>query len=144
MLKVSPIKIEQGSAVVPGMIIFGETEEEALSVAYMTRDHYELPGSKPSIHVSFVSNGANKVDLDICFDPLVGDVSISGVDKEVADNILTHIREVEKYVILIGYDHQKQNVIDSTTFSLFKNDLTFDNAHYVGKPEKVVDWNNLI
>lgn len=143
MLKVSAISLSHDDAVIPGILILGDDREEVLTIAEMTRDHYELPGPKEQISVAFADGDDDKVDLSILFDPRVGDVKIIGANREVLDNLISGLKTVENYVVLLGYDHNEQNVVDPNTFSLIKNDLLHEGQFISGQPVKNVDWTAL-
>lgn len=144
MLKVAPIQIPTQRTQVPGLIVFGDSYDEAIQLAYMTRDHFELPGPKSTISVSFHDDGPKTVTMQIAFSPEIGSISISEVDREVVLNIIDGLQRVEKYVILLGHDIEALTVIDSRTFNLFKSDISYNGTVVTGNSIDKVNWNSVL
>lgn len=144
MLKASAFSIDSDEITIPGIIIFGENYDEAIKVAEMTRDHFEQPGFKSTIDVVFEESDNGDFDLIILFSPSVGSVKIEGVDNEIINNIVDGLKCVEKYIIILGYDFDKLNIIESKTFSLFKNEINLNGKTIKGIAKNKVDWNNVL
>lgn len=136
--------VEFGNHHVCGLVVIGETQNEALSVAEIALRHFETPGPKRHISVAFGHSNSpfDGFSFSIKFGD-AGDVEISNVEDATVSQFFEHISQSPGYFITIGYMRGGEVVLeDPSKFFLVKYDIVLPDG-YTQTEQIPIDWEEL-
>ncbi len=141
MIQLRYVGIPYESSQIPAVCISMDTEKDAIAIAESVRDYYETPGEKPIIEVSFNKNRDRNYDFHFILGGR-GSVDVTGVSRDIPENIISALAEFNNYVILLGFTNDKGvfEILNPKIFHMVKRGLTIDGNFVMGEERIKVNW----
>lgn len=142
MLQLSFASIPHNDLEIPGVCFVAESEQEALAIVEIARRHYEHPGEKRDIVISFDLND-KEVDVKLVFSEVAGAVEVRGV---AADNFREFVRSFERaggLVVLAGFGDKEISTLSPNIFNIVMSRINVDGDVLNGSGRRRRSWHGL-